>query len=224
MIVLSEEEELSRVYTINLSKVLLTPRIRRTKRAINMIREFAQRHMKSEEVKIDQSLNEVMWERGIRHPPRKIRVKMVKDEDDVVTVSLYSEEVKEEEVEEVKEKSKVEATVPASVTETVAEELEEEKEIAQPEPKKVEEVIEEPREVKEEKKEKPKKAVEEPKEEKKEEKLKKKEKKPEPEPETVELSEEELAEMMAGAEGLEIKEESEKRKDKGKKSDEESEE
>jgi large subunit ribosomal protein L31e len=189
-----------------------------------MIREFAQRHMKSEEVKIDQSLNEVMWERGIRHPPRKIRVKMVKDEDDVVTVSLYSEEVKEEEVEEVKEKPKVEVAVPASTAEVVTEELEKKEEIVLPEPEKVEEVIEE-EEVKEEEV-KPKKIAEEVREEKKEVKPKKKEKKPELEPETIELSEEELAEMMAGAEGLEIKEEPEKRKDKGKgkKSEEESEE
>lgn len=125
MIIVLSEEELSRVYTINLSKVWLAPRIRRTKRAINMIREFAQCHMKSDDVKIDRSLNEVMWERGIRKPPRKIRVKMVKDEDDVVTVSLYSEEVKEEE--KVEKKAKAEA---------VAEKAKE-VEVLAPEPEKI---------------------------------------------------------------------------------------
>lgn len=203
MIILSEEE-LSRVYTINLSKVWLAPRIRRTKRAINMIKEFAQRHMKSDDVKIDQSLNKVMWERGIRNPPRRIRVKMVKDEDDVVTVSLYSEEIKEEEV--VEEKPKVEVAAPTAMTESITESVEE-----------VGAVPEEKVEVKE-----PEKVVEEPKkEEKKIEKPKKKEK--EEEPEKIELNEEELAEILAEeAEGLEIRED--KEKPKGKKSKKESEE
>jgi len=119
VIILSEEEELSRVYTINLSKVVLSPMNRRTKRAINMIKEFATRHMKAEEIKIDEELNKHMWQRGIRHPPRRIRVKMVKDEDDVVTVSLYSEEVQEEVVEEKPEA--VEAAAPSAPAETVAE-------------------------------------------------------------------------------------------------------
>ena len=42
------QEEVERVYTINLGKVLLSPNNQRAKRAINMIREFATRHMKSE--------------------------------------------------------------------------------------------------------------------------------------------------------------------------------
>ena len=194
MISLSEEEELSRVYTINLSKVWLAPRIRRAKRAVNMIREFAQRHMKSEEIKIDQSLNEKLWERSIRHPPRRIRVKMMKDVDDVVTVSLYTEEVKEEEKKE-EEKPKVEVAAPAAtptmeaVAETVAEE------------KKVEAPKTEPEEI-----------IEEVKEEIKEEKPKKNEK--EPEPEKIEVSEEELMEMLAESEGVEVKEEKPKRKEK----------
>lgn len=198
MIVVLSEEELSRVYTINLSKAWLTPRIRRTKRAINMIREFAQRHMKSDDVKIDRSLNEVMWERGIRKPPRKIRVKMVKDEDDVVTVSLYSEEVKEEE--KVEEKAKVEAAAPATTVavEAVAEKAEE-VEVPAPEPEKI---VEEPEEeIKEEAK--PKKGAE---------------------PEKIELSEEELAEILTQeAEGIEVKEEKPEKR-KGEKSKEESEE
>lgn len=190
MIIVLSEEELSRVYTINLSKVWLAPRIRRTKRAINMIREFAQRHMKSDDVKIDRSLNEVMWERGIRKPPRKIRVKMVKDEDDVVTVSLYSEEVKEEE--KVEKKAKAEA---------VAEKAKE-VEVLAPEPEKI--VKEPEKEIKEEAK------------------PKKKEK--EVGPEKIELSEEELAEILTReAEGIEVKEEKPE-KHKGKKSKEESEE
>jgi large subunit ribosomal protein L31e len=56
-----------------------------------MIREFATKHMKSDEIKLEQDLNRQIWTRGKTHPPRKVRVKMVKDEDGVVTVSLYED-------------------------------------------------------------------------------------------------------------------------------------
>jgi large subunit ribosomal protein L31e len=85
------EENLTRVYTINLGRAWLTPEHKRTDRVINMIREFATKHMKSDEVKLEQDLNRQIWSRGKTNPPRKVRVKMVKDEDGVVTVSLYEE-------------------------------------------------------------------------------------------------------------------------------------
>jgi large subunit ribosomal protein L31e len=97
------EESLSRVYTINLGKAWLTPRYRRTDRVMNMVREFAIKNMKSDEVKIDQDLGRHIWARGKTNPPRKVRVKMVKDEDDIVTVSLYEEAIETEEDEEEKE-------------------------------------------------------------------------------------------------------------------------
>ena len=43
-------QELERVYTINLGKVLLSPNNQRAKRAINMIKEYARHHMKTEEI------------------------------------------------------------------------------------------------------------------------------------------------------------------------------
>jgi large subunit ribosomal protein L31e len=94
---MSKEEGVEeRVYTINLGKVTLAPDNRRAKRAVNMIREFAIRHMKSEEVKIDEELNEVIWSRGIRSPPRKIRVIISKDVSGVVTVKPYTQKEQEE--------------------------------------------------------------------------------------------------------------------------------
>ena len=84
-------ENLTRVYTINLGRAWLTPQHKRTDRVVNMIREFAQKHMKSEEIKLEQELNRQIWARGKTNPPRNVRVKMVKDEDGVVTVSLYED-------------------------------------------------------------------------------------------------------------------------------------
>ncbi|KAG2477546.1 MAG: 50S ribosomal protein L31e [Nitrosopumilales archaeon] len=98
-------QELERVYTINLGKVLLSPNNRRSKRAINMIREFARHHMKTEDVKIDEELSHQIWKRGIRHPPRKIRVLMTKTDEGFVLISPYVEEELETKVEP-KEKSK----------------------------------------------------------------------------------------------------------------------
>jgi large subunit ribosomal protein L31e len=61
-----------------------------------MIREFAKKSMKSDEVKLDQDLNRQIWKRGKTNPPRKVRLKLVKDEDGTVVVSLYDEATKNE--------------------------------------------------------------------------------------------------------------------------------
>jgi large subunit ribosomal protein L31e len=88
------DENLTRVYTINLGRAWITPQHKRTDRVINMIKEFAKKHMKSEEIKIDQDLNRQIWKRGKTNPPRKVRVKMVKDDNGIVIVSSYEEEIK----------------------------------------------------------------------------------------------------------------------------------
>ena len=85
------EDSITRVYTINLGKAWISPQHKRTDRVVNMIREFAGKHMKSDEIKLDQDLNRQIWSRGKTNPPRKVRVKMVKDEEGVVTVSLYED-------------------------------------------------------------------------------------------------------------------------------------
>jgi large subunit ribosomal protein L31e len=85
------EETTTRVYTINLGKAWISPEHKRTDRVVNMIREFAEKHMKSKEIKLDQDLNRQLWSRGKTNPPRKVRVKMVKEEDGIVTVSLYED-------------------------------------------------------------------------------------------------------------------------------------
>ena len=85
------EDTLARIYTINFSKAWLTPKHKRTDRVVNMIKEFAIKHMNSSQIKIDQELNRYIWERGKTNPPRKVRVRIVKDEDDQVIVSLYED-------------------------------------------------------------------------------------------------------------------------------------
>lgn len=135
------EENLTRVYTINLGKAWLTPEYKRTDRVANMIREFAQKHMKSEEIKLDQDLNRQIWSRGRTNPPRKVRVKMAKDEDGVVTVSLYEDlpagtaETSAITKEEEEEDKKPEAAAAAETTIAAAAEAKPEEAKAEEKPK-----------------------------------------------------------------------------------------
>ena len=84
----SKEERFERIYTVPFSRVWLAPSQRRSTRAINILRAFAVKHMKSNNVKIKADVNEMIWRRGIRTPPRRIQVRMVKDEDGIVEISL----------------------------------------------------------------------------------------------------------------------------------------
>jgi large subunit ribosomal protein L31e len=98
------EENTARIYTVNLSKAWDTPKYRRTDRVINIIKEFTERHMQTDKVKIDQDLNRHIWSRGKKNPPRKIRLRMIKEDDDTVVVSSYIEEKRtESESEEISE-------------------------------------------------------------------------------------------------------------------------
>jgi large subunit ribosomal protein L31e len=90
------EENMTRVYNIGLGKAWNTPRYKRTDRVLNIIREFAKRHMKAEKVKIEQDLNRFLWNRGKANPPRSVRVRMIR-EDEVVTVSSFGEPKNKEE-------------------------------------------------------------------------------------------------------------------------------
>ena len=79
---------MERVYVIPLRDVKNVPRTIRSPRAIRYVREFLKRHMKSDEIFLDSSVNEKIWERGIQKVPPKIKVKATKEEDGSVSVTL----------------------------------------------------------------------------------------------------------------------------------------
>jgi large subunit ribosomal protein L31e len=89
-VVVSEEQ----VYTIPLrGKFRHAARYKKTPKAIKSIKEFLVRHMKVydrdlSKIKLDNNVNEFIWGRGIKNPPHKIKVKVVK-EGDIVNVSLF---------------------------------------------------------------------------------------------------------------------------------------
>ena len=90
---MSESEPVEeRIYTVPLGRAWVVPRYRRAEKAITVLRKFVQRHMKPESIVIDPAVNEAIWSRGITNPPRKIRVRLSKDDEDVVTVTLAEAE------------------------------------------------------------------------------------------------------------------------------------
>ncbi len=80
--------EIERIYTVPLGRAWIAQKFRRAEKAMSVLRQFTERHMKPSEIIIEPSVNEAIWARGIKNPPRKIRVKMTKDSDGIVTVSL----------------------------------------------------------------------------------------------------------------------------------------
>ncbi|MFX1561022.1 MAG: 50S ribosomal protein L31e [Promethearchaeota archaeon] len=86
-----EEEEIidERIYTVPLRKAYWTgSRLRRSNRAVRVLREFVQRHMKPEELLIQPEVNERIWARGIQKPPRRVRIRATKNSDNLVRVYL----------------------------------------------------------------------------------------------------------------------------------------
>ena len=84
-------EELEREYIVPLRASMHQPsRRRRAGHALETVRRFVTRHMngRPEDVWIDPRLNEYIWERGIQHVPRQVRVKAIRFEDGLIEVDL----------------------------------------------------------------------------------------------------------------------------------------
>jgi large subunit ribosomal protein L31e len=98
-----KEEEIveERFYTIPLRRAWIMAPRKRAPRAMRIIRSFVTKHMKigttkteeeeTEEEKeerliISAELNEKIWARGIQKPPRRVKVRVVKDSEGAVTV------------------------------------------------------------------------------------------------------------------------------------------
>lgn len=95
-------EELERVFTIPLTVTKIVPKTKRAPRAIKEIKEYVRRHMMEKtseedeekdkkEVWLDYRLNELIWSKGIEHPPSRVRVKAIRFEDGLIEVSLPEE-------------------------------------------------------------------------------------------------------------------------------------
>jgi len=99
---LEEEIVEERIYTVPLQRARIVPPNKRAPKAIRILRSFIERHMKigarakkteeeeeeAGELVISNEVNEKIWGKGIEKPPRKIRVRAVRDKEGFVTVYL----------------------------------------------------------------------------------------------------------------------------------------
>ena len=85
----TKKDNLEREYIIPLRrKFQHVARYKKTPKAIKTVKEFLVKHMKIydrdlNKIKIDKNLNEFLWARGIKNPPHKIRVKAIKDRENI---------------------------------------------------------------------------------------------------------------------------------------------
>ncbi|MGC9210237.1 MAG: 50S ribosomal protein L31e [Acidilobus sp.] len=82
----------SAVYVVNLSRVYYGRSTNRAKRAVDLLREFISRHSKvpPERVVILNDVNNYVWSRGIRRPPRRVRVLVTIVSEEGVTKAIVS--------------------------------------------------------------------------------------------------------------------------------------
>jgi len=87
---------MERTYIIPLRKGWLkAQRYKRAKKAINTLKEFLKKHMKSEDVRLGTFLNLEIWKHGIKNPPSRVKVNVVKDDKGVVRAELFGAPVAE---------------------------------------------------------------------------------------------------------------------------------
>ncbi len=81
---------LDRVLVAPLSKAFRKPRSARAKTAVSLLKQFVARHAKTpvESVRVDAELNSAVQSSGARNPPKKVRVRVAKDEQGIASVSL----------------------------------------------------------------------------------------------------------------------------------------
>lgn len=80
--------ELERIYTIPLRKTKDLVRSRRADLAIRDVKRFLSRHMKSDSIWLDATVNEALWKNGKFSIPSRIRVRATRFNDGVVEVTL----------------------------------------------------------------------------------------------------------------------------------------
>ena len=110
---------MEKVFVIPLRQAFRAPRTKRARRAMELVRMFLSKHLKSKEVIVGTSINETVWSRGMEKVPRRVRVHAEKDDKGVVRAEIMGVEIKAKvakpekkeegvKLEEVKEAPKVE--------------------------------------------------------------------------------------------------------------------
>lgn len=116
-----------KIYTVPLGKAYDYVRTKRARRAVAIVGEFVARHAKvaGRDVRLSNALNSALWARGIQKPPRRIRIKVVKD-GGLAKAYLQDEQIKKpepkkEKKEEAKPEGKKEGAAPEKKAEKTPE-------------------------------------------------------------------------------------------------------
>lgn len=136
--------EVAKEFVIPLrEKCRVVPTYKKTNKAVKTIKEFLVRHMKIRDrdlnkVKLDVHLNEFLWERGIKYPPHKVKVKAIKEGENVrvelsdIPKKIEQKKARKEKLESkamaIAEKKKAEAKPKEKKSEEEDEKKEDEKE------------------------------------------------------------------------------------------------
>jgi ribosomal protein L31E len=72
--------KIERVYNVPLrERTQYAPKYKRAKKCVNVLREFIEKHMKCDNVKLGNYINEYIWRHGIKNFPHHIEVKAIKE-------------------------------------------------------------------------------------------------------------------------------------------------
>lgn len=77
-----------KIHTINLTDAWLAPYNKRSKKAVCIVQEYVKRHAGAKTAKVATQLNEAIWARGSKNPPRAINVQIIKEKDGVFWAEL----------------------------------------------------------------------------------------------------------------------------------------
>lgn len=84
---------IERVYIVPLRKGFReTEEYRKTKKAVATLKAFLKRHMKQEDdkkIRIGKNLNKELWKHGIKNPPAKVKIVVIKEDDGTVKAELF---------------------------------------------------------------------------------------------------------------------------------------
>ncbi len=86
--------DVERIQTVNLSQAYDYTRTKRSRRAVDILREFIGSATKAGDVVLSNSVNSTIWTRGNQKPPRKIKVRILID-GEVARVYLPDEKIEE---------------------------------------------------------------------------------------------------------------------------------
>jgi large subunit ribosomal protein L31e len=83
---------IERIYTVPLRRGFHeTTEYKKTKKAVNTLREFLAKHMKTplDKVHIGLNLNKELWKHGIKNPPARVKVVVIKEDNGDVKAELF---------------------------------------------------------------------------------------------------------------------------------------